>query len=334
MITDPITIPPKEGISFSTSPEGDEVIFVVHGGTYETGVNQTPIGESITFTADTSNIEDVVRYEWDFGDGKRGYGNPVEHTYVIPNPHLRAKLRVISRDGTIYSVGKQIYLADEAPQRIGAALWWALDNITGTTDLSGNGRNGTGAGSITIGNFASVPPGFLGGNLSTEFDGTDDRITSTFDPFVDSTTRTYVGWALRDTSTTADCIFGSDSTTPLYFGFLAANPTGLFFTADNFVNPVTFASVWPGNGVWGHWALTFDEGANTIKLHVNGALVSSQSYSIGHPPGNVKLGASGTAASSAFDGKMADFAIYTRALSTAEIAALYNQGPSATVDRV
>lgn len=71
-----------------------------------------------------------------------------------------------------------------AVRALSPALFLSLGSQTGLTDLSGNGRNGTGAGSITIG--SQTGPLVRGDSGATLFDGTDDRITTTY-----STRRNY-----------------------------------------------------------------------------------------------------------------------------------------------
>jgi PKD repeat protein len=114
-MTDNITTPkpaqPTEEVSFTTSPQGAAVSFTVGGDVYVSGANRTAIDTAITFTA-TDSVENPLRYEWDFGDGSKGYGNPVVHTYKINNPHLRAHLKVTGDDGKLYYSSQQIYLDD------------------------------------------------------------------------------------------------------------------------------------------------------------------------------------------------------------------------------
>jgi hypothetical protein len=59
---------------------------------------------------------------------------------------------------------------------LNASLVLALDSTNGLTDLSGNGRDGTGAGGVVVGGHSPGP--FDAG--ATDFDGTDDRITTTY----------------------------------------------------------------------------------------------------------------------------------------------------------
>lgn len=59
------------------------------------------------------------------------------------------------------------------------AIALPLDATNGLTDLSGNGRNGTAAGGLTAGGYSPGPLA-VGDDGATDFDGTDDRITTTY----------------------------------------------------------------------------------------------------------------------------------------------------------
>lgn len=67
------------------------------------------------------------------------------------------------------------YITDD----LDAAIALPLDAEDGLTDLSGNGRNGTAVGGLTPGGY-SPGPFTYGDEGATDFDGTDDRITTTY----------------------------------------------------------------------------------------------------------------------------------------------------------
>lgn len=200
------------------------------------------------------------------------------------------------------------------------ALYWRL-GASGTTDQSGNARNGTGAGGITIGGQS---PGALVGDTdaATDFDGTDDRITSSYAPFTAGSTITVEGWAWRDTSSGADVLFGTSSgSTPTWL-YIASGSQNVVFSPDN-TALTTWTSAWPGNAQWVHWAFTFNETSNNASLYINGVLVSTQTQATNYStPGNFAIGTrAGTF--DPFDGKMDEVAVYTSALSATRIRAHY-----------
>ena len=202
---------------------------------------------------------------------------------------------------------------------LGPSLYWPLDAKYGATDQSGNARNGTAVGGVTIGGFADGP--LAGTDTSTDFDGTDDRITSTYNPFVNATVRTYSGWAWRDTSSSVDVLLAADVASSVQIKLLSGVNT-LEFVASSIA---TQWVSWPGNAQWVHWAIVFDEAANTAALYINGALVSSQAKTDAYAasPGNIEVGARvGTV--DPFDGKQAHVAVFERGLTAAEISDLYD----------
>jgi hypothetical protein len=197
------------------------------------------------------------------------------------------------------------------------SLYWALDADTGATDLSGNGRNGTGAGSITIGGFASSP--IAGESTSTDFDGSDDQITTTYDPFTNATDRTYSGWAWRDVNTNYHHLFGDvgGGDITLRLDDATSDITATVTVAT------TWNAGWPGTAQWVHWALTVDETANILEFYVNGATLGTKSNAGFTYPAHVSLLLGARSDGLRWDGKMAHFAVFESELSAANIAALY-----------
>lgn len=205
----------------------------------------------------------------------------------------------------------------------GPSLYWPLDGGSGATDQSGNGRNGTGAGGITIGGYSGSP--IARETSATDFTGDDDRITSTYNPFSNAAARSFSGWAYRDGS-------GADHT------LIAGNNGGLggaiLFLESGGQNVTwrtqvldtgaasakTWATAWPGNTQWVHWALVYDPGADTAALYINGALVSTATGLTQTFTASTPLAVGAIDGIVPFDGKMAHVAVFPRALSAQEIA--------------
>lgn len=110
-ITSPVSTIPTDRITFSSSPIGSTITFTLNGTTYPSTAKVSSINTQLTFTA-AGDINDAIRFEWDFGDGTKGYGNPVTHTYTIPNPFIRVALRVLDSDGVHKHSSKRMYLKD------------------------------------------------------------------------------------------------------------------------------------------------------------------------------------------------------------------------------
>jgi hypothetical protein len=205
----------------------------------------------------------------------------------------------------------------------GPSLYWPLDAL-GVTDQSGNGRNGAAAGGITIGGFSGSP--IVGGTVSTDFDGTDDRITSTYTPFANGITVTIMGWANRDTSTTDDCLYGTEAAQATYIGLRSGGTNVEFSPQFGVATATTWTAGWPGNAQWVHWAVVFEESANLASLYINGALVSAQTQTgqYNAAPGTFALGR--ILGVWDFDGKMAHVGVFTRHLYADQIKRIYDVG--------
>lgn len=84
---------------------------------------------------------------------------------------------VVGEDDRVVGLGFWPYVDVVPLSRL--ALFLPLGASAGLTDLSGNGRNGTAAGGVTVGGVSEGPL-VLGDGGATDFDGTDDRITTTY----------------------------------------------------------------------------------------------------------------------------------------------------------
>lgn len=201
-------------------------------------------------------------------------------------------------------------------------LYWPLDSLHGATDLSGNARNGTADGGVSIGGYSGSP--ISGETTSTDFDNTDDAVTISYDPYVDGTVRTFAGWAYRDTDGGVDTIIGSSSTgagSPRLT--LSSGSTNVVWRANGTTGTtITWTAAWPGNTQWVHWVLIFDETNDLATLYINGVLVSAQADTNVTGAGNFQVGRRATS-TEPFDGKQAHVGIWDRALTAAEIRALY-----------
>lgn len=210
----------------------------------------------------------------------------------------------------------------EFVQSLSPSLYWALNAETAATDLSGNGRHGTGAGGITIGGYSGSP--ITGESTATDFDGTDDRVTTSYAPLSNGTTRTFSGWAYRDNTSAYHSLIGGVSGGAWLT--LNSGDQTVYFSADGFSTSVNWASAWPGNTQWVHWALIFAEGSDSVSLYLNGTLVSTQAYATAYSPNNSALVFGAYATFFPFDGKMAHVAVFESALTAAQIANLYRLG--------
>lgn len=116
-------------VNFSWSPRLIAYTLQVGGNSYPWLANQPSAGapaqpnihrtaalQELTFVAEVRVPEGffVTEYEWDFGDGAKGYGETVTHMYTTPSPSTRTRLCVTDNYGRRYCVGKpmNLYAAD------------------------------------------------------------------------------------------------------------------------------------------------------------------------------------------------------------------------------
>lgn len=205
------------------------------------------------------------------------------------------------------------------------SIFLPLGASSGLTDLSGNARNGTAAGGVTVG--GATGPLTVSDGGATDFDGTDDRITTTYNPFANSATRTFMGWAYRDTSSSNDCLLGGSAATNSPNIVLFSGNQNVGFFSDVAGASVSWVAAWPGNGVWVHWALVFNETTNAASLYINGTLTSTVSQTVAYngTPGNLQIGSYNTT-SDAFDGKQAWVSVHQTALTATQIRDAYDTG--------
>lgn len=198
----------------------------------------------------------------------------------------------------------------------GPSLYWPLDSTYGATDQSGNSRNGSASGGITIGGFADSP--IADEATCTDFDGSNDAITSSYDPYVDGTTRTFSGWAYRDTSATQDNLIGSSAAGVLLR--LETNQVVNFYADWSFGG--ANVGTWPGNTQWVHWALIYIQGTSA-QLYLNGVPGSAVAYTRAwlSTASALYIGSLYP-----FDGKMAHVAVWERALTASEVQSHYRAG--------
>ncbi len=155
---------------------------------------------------------------------------------------------------------------------------------------------------------------------ATVFDGTDDRITTAYNPFTNNSTRTYMGWANRTTSTTADTLFAGSVANPAVLA-LSSGSQNVTWKPQNSTT-TTWTAAWPGNAQWVHWALVFNESTDAASLYINGALVtaSTNAQAYNGTPGTLVIGAR-QSTTDPFVGSMAFFSVHEKALTAEEISA-------------
>jgi len=192
----------------------------------------------------------------------------------------------------------------------------------GWTDLSGNGNHGTltnmtGTGASHYKDGQVIKPL---ANSYLDFDGSNDYVATSFgsgrNPH--SSPTTFVAWVKSDTTTNNKMWLdhGSNGTNQRLYSAL--------ITADNTTPFGIQSSAWslPSNAdtsKWYHQALVMDSG--TARGYYDGIPAGTKSYSSYTLPGNTRAGGR---ASYIWDGQIACFAVYDKALSAAEVKKNFN----------
>lgn len=121
-------------INFSWGPLSVPTSIIVNGNTYPRDADEPVVGSpeqptlyltssntELTFTADVKVAEGdfITEYEWDFGDGFRGYGPIVIHTYLTGSPSIRTVLCVTDNHGRRFCRGQTMRLRPAALTVVG-----------------------------------------------------------------------------------------------------------------------------------------------------------------------------------------------------------------------
>lgn len=213
------------------------------------------------------------------------------------------------------------------------ALYWRLGESSGPTaaDASGNGRTGTYGAGVT---FSQT--GAISGDANTAIlftNATTSSVAATYSPFTNGTSRTFEGWFKRNNSTGDDALFASDGANLVYLRIDAGGTTVRFDPNASAGTSFTWTSAWPGNGVYVHWVLTFNETTDVAELWINGVskgtVAATDAY--GASPGNFRAGCDSAGNAGTPDGYSDEVAVYTSILTGTQILNHYNLGIGAAV---
>ena len=228
-------------------------------------------------------------------------------------------LQLAADDGSLQASDQLTVQVQSQPQ-VGDGLvgWWSMDN--GGADQSGQGNNGTTAGTT------SVVAGKSGNALRVASNG---RVVVPDNSSLDMTqTITMAAWIKPEKSGTQ--YFIDKKATGNVDGYeLSLSSDGHVFVRFNEASKgdsfrVNSTSAYPTNGqTWMFVAATYD--GTTIKLYVNGKLEASKTASFAIGMNNIALGLGAEQDGyRGMTGAIDDVRIYSRALSAQEITALYN----------
>ncbi len=210
--------------------------------------------------------------------------------------------------------------------------WWKLDesDVSGTAqDASVNNNTGTYNGSMTQ---ASVTTGRIGKALN--LDGVDDYVGmgNSSSNELSLARFSVCTWASFDTNSTTQKLFYRRGSTGLNYGLFfndsSDQKAGLVFVSTGLQIHIVKSNVTLSTNTWYHLAGTYD-GTNT-KIYVNGTEQGNGAPSFtpatGTMPTEIGRDPYDAANRLYMDGLIDDARIYSRALTGAEVQALYQSG--------
>jgi hypothetical protein len=213
--------------------------------------------------------------------------------------------------------------------------WDGASNILVEVSYDGNPSE---LGVLALGEASNLNAmAYTGNNKFVRFDGNDEiRIPSTAFASI-STEVTIAFWLRGDANVQPEngtCFEGRNSSnnrvlnahipwsnSRVYWD--AGNSGGSYDRIDKAANPADF------EGVWNHWAFTKNAVTGEMKAYLNGALWHSGTGKVFPMTGitQFSIGAASTW-SNFYRGDMDEFALFSSALTDAEIQNLYSNGPS------
>ncbi len=189
---------------------------------------------------------------------------------------------------------------------------WSFDEGTSTIahDLSGNGRHGT---------FSGAPE-WVGGKKgkALDFDGVDDYVITTANRGSYSAITVSAWFRFEGSVSDSYRAIISGQSADFFIGKNTGNSN--IGIQDGSYNSAMAVGTNAWDGAWHHIAYTFSGGTGTVYL--DGVSVGSGAFSGG--TGAIWIGQENEGAGYDFNGKIDDVRFYSRALSPAEIAALYS----------
>jgi len=212
--------------------------------------------------------------------------------------------------------------AQSAPHQDGLTHHWTLDESSGALIDSAGSQNGTAVGSPTYATVGVV-------DNAMGFDGSDDRITiSTVSVGAEAT---FSVWAKITSSTDCSSNFSAMMTDDISGenGFYLAGGSCNFlcFKGDSSLNNEGVCGTVAGldSYAWHHYVGVST--ASGMYVYIDGQLLDSNTGSFTNVGvnGPYEIGHARTSGTRYFTGDLDDVRIYNRALSAAEIEALYQQ---------
>ena len=219
----------------------------------------------------------------------------------------------------------------------GLAGYWPLDETSPgpALDYSGNNNTGTWTGSPLPSPTSAVPvpPITFSDPYALTFNGSSQYVTTTSTTTFSAVTLSV--WVKPNVQNVSTIVAGKYkiSSTERSFGIVADSSSYFLVSSDGTYNANNIATI-PGNiqtGVWTHIVGTWSAG-DYVRVYVNGTLAGT---SISTVPSMKSTSipfwiANSNSGTDYFNGSIDDVRVYNRALSAAEVAALYQGRNSGT----
>lgn len=209
---------------------------------------------------------------------------------------------------------------------------WPMDNATGTvvSDVGPNGANGSTCNGATC---ATTGPTWSTGKLSgaLSFDGTPDNTNGDWVKVTSAAmnlpgTMTAVAWLYPNAPSGSQYFLRSGIGADEAFGLNAdSNSLELQYYSTSSFKTFNMSGSSVPNNKWTHVAVVRDDTAKTVSFYVNGKSISTSTYTDTATSSASYMGIGGHDGSTVqkYKGLMDEVYLYSRALSGAEIRALY-----------
>ena len=307
-----------------------------------TPTNQTLIvGSTGTFSVTATGTQ-PLNYQWSFGGIELAAAT--NSVLVLNNVQLgqagEYSVRITNTVGSI-TVSNIVLLVNPpppcTPPPVGLVAWWSAEG-NATDELGDN--NGNVSGTLAYG------PGKVGSAF--EFDGTTTAIVAPASPSLTVQSATIEAWIFpTDLNNPRPIVeygdsFGGISPLHLWYNWNGGglSPGCLYALIRSpggtpYIQLSSAVGLIPSNQ-WTHVALAFDYSAHSAVLYVNGFAVASQTSAVAVTPSMnvpVNIGYRPVGSGDLWGGRrhlggLDEVSIYNRALSAAEISAVYQSGAS------
>ena len=240
------------------------------------------------------------------------------HTATLTDGNVSQGSEATGEIATFYNYGSPIQTLSSIPQNSDLKVWYKLDASeiynSSTTEWSiDNNQN---------------PSAY---QSSLDFDGTNDKITGTGALISGNGSRTISLW-YKTSSTAAQIPFSlggpTDQTNGSQFAYCInrnSTTTAAIFGKDSAYDTAAFNVPETSDGNWHHLLITYDQSA--LKVFLDGNLEATPS-----PPssyvtsGGFTIGGWSITGNRLFDGEISNVQIFNTALTTTNVASLYNNG--------